>query len=844
MIKIHKIMTQVAMLFVILAFSAIAVAQTDKPNIIFFFVDDLGYGDIGCFWQDSGSTSSKKFDTPAIDKMASEGVMLTHHYISASVCAPSRASLISGRHQGHCEIRNSQFDKPLPKNHTIGSVLKEAGYYTAWIGKGGLAGSESSVNLSGTGSQNLASNPLKQGFDRFFGYHFHSDGHEHYPQNGTTNKGAYIYDDYQQVTNASLDLYTTDAWTAAAKKVIIDEATDGDSQPFFVYLAYDTPHFKMQRPAVAYPPLSTDGDPTTGGIQWTTATDASGRVRYASTADGTGTIDGYTHTDIPDGWSSSEKQHVGMIRRIDNSIADIIQTLKDLGIDDNTICIFSSDNGPHNEGNNPRTFESFANMEGIKRDMWEAGIRVPTVVRWPGGITGTGDENNIIKNDYPSAIWDWMPTFADLADIPAPAWCDGVSLVPSLTGTGTQRDKGYLYFEFNMGGSTPNWAEFPNHRGDAKGQMQCLRVGDYMGIRTQISTGNENFQIYDVTTDPGQATNLAASMGSLQTKMKALAITSRRPGGGTSRPYDGVNLPSVSGTYYNGVNWAAYSGPFPWVPEFRDMTGGARGTSANFDPATHAPGDNSGILYEGYLHVPTAGSYTFYLTTDDGGHLFIHDAHVIDDDFNHSGSEKSASVNLAAGYHPYRLYYKHAAGSHTLSLKWSGPGISKQTIPQANLYTDEILDPTPVVNAGSSYISWLDYGTLSLAGSVDDNGAGNVTNEDVVWSIEASPAGSAAVLTKTSTDWANPTADFTPDSNTAGDYTIRLTATDASAQSGSDILVVRVADDGCKAAQLDPSWTGFDPYDINENCIVDLSDFTGLAVEWLNNIQLTGYLAY
>ena len=386
----------------LLLLTAAAFGQS-KPNIIFFLVDDLGYGDLGCFWQDQRA-STKKFDTPALDTMAAQGAKLTHHYVSASVCAPSRASLLQGRHQGHCDVRNSQFDKALPDTHIIAIVLKAAGYRTIHIGKDGLAGAEASTNLTGTGSQNLAAHPLARGFDRFFGYLFHADGHEHYPRNGTTDKVAHIYDDYRQVTDASLDLYTTDAWTAAAKKEIIDEATDGDDQPFFLYLAYDTPHFKMQRPAVAYPALDNDGNPLTGGIQWTTATDGSGKVRYASTANGTGVVDAFTHPDIPSGWADSEKQHVGMIRRIDESIADILRTLQDLGIDNNTLCVFSSDNGPHNEGNNPRTFQSFANMEGIKRDMWEAGIRVPTIVRWPGQIAGaTGNENNIHEIAYPSA---------------------------------------------------------------------------------------------------------------------------------------------------------------------------------------------------------------------------------------------------------------------------------------------------------------------------------------------------------------------------------------------------------------------------------------------------------
>ena len=630
-----------------------------RPNIIFFFVDDLGYGDLGCFWQDARA-STKKFDTPGLDTMAAQGAKLTHHYISAPVCAPSRASLLQGRHQGHSDIRNSQFDKALPNNHTIASVLKSSGYRTIHIGKAGIAGGEGSTNLTGNGSQNLGAHPLDRGFDRFFGYLFHGDGHEHYPRNGTSDKTAHIYDDYRQVKDASLDLYTTDAWTAAAKKEIIDEATDGDDQPFFLYLSFDTPHFKMQRPAVAYPALSQDGNPNTGGIQWTTATDSNGGVRYANTANGNGTIDGYTHPDIPNGWSNSEKQHVGMIRRFDNSIADILQTLEDLGIEDDTLCVFTSDNGPHNEGNNPRTFESFANMEGIKRDMWEAGIRVPTIVHWPGKIAGaTGDENNIHEIDYPSGIWDWMPTFCEMAGVTAPAWCDGVSILPTLTGQGTQRDKGYLYFEFQRNvngspGSTPNWVEFPNHRGEAQGEMQCLRVGNHMGIRTSISTGTEAFQIYDVTTDPGQANDLAASLPELQAQMQSLALTSRKSGAGVSRPYDGLALPAVDpGVVHAGLDWMAYTDPsssWQWVPEFRDLTPTSSGPNPAIDLSVRPSDDNFGLFFTGYLQVSSTGNYQFHLESDTGAQFFLHDSHLIDEDYNHSGSASSALLLLKPAF--------------------------------------------------------------------------------------------------------------------------------------------------------------------------------------------------
>ena len=518
--------------------------QASKPNIIFILADDLGYGDLGSFWQDRGSRSAKKFDTPQLDRLAAEGMKLTHHYVGAPVCAPSRASLLTGRHQGHADVRDSWFDKPLPRNHTLGTVMQAGGYVTAWIGKAGLVGDEGSLNLAGNGSKDFAAHPLNRGFDRFFGYLFHLDAHAHYPRNGATYETAFIYDNFDQVTNASLDLYTTDAWTAAAKKFVIDAAKAGD-KPFFLYLAYDTPHYNMERPAVAYPALDDDGDPATGGIQWTLDTDASGNVRYASTANGLGVMDAYTEADLPDSFAEADKQHVGMIRRIDHAVGDIVHTLKDLGVDDNTLIVFSSDNGPHWEGNDPRTFESFANMEGIKRDLWEAGIRVPTIARWPGGITSaTKDENAIFELALPSGQWDWLPTFASLAGLPAPSWADGVSLVPSLTGGKRQRDKGYLYFEFAIDGTTPSFTEFANHGGATRGQMQAVRAGNYMGVRTNVASAEDDFQIYDVVSDTHEANNLAPSMPMLQAQLKALAVGGRRPGAGVVRPYDAAAVPA------------------------------------------------------------------------------------------------------------------------------------------------------------------------------------------------------------------------------------------------------------------------------------------------------------
>lgn len=682
----------------------------ERPNIVFFFVDDLGYGDLGCFWQDQ-KAGSQKFDTPNIDIMAAAGAKLTHHYVSAPVCAPSRASLMQGRHQGHADVRNNSFDRALPDNHTISDMLRRAGYRTVHVGKSGIAGGEGSTTLTGQGSQNLAAHPLDRGFDEFFGYLFHGDGHEHYPQNGTSDKTAHIYHDYQQITDASTDLYTTDAWTAYAKKAIIEEVQDGDNQPFFVYVAYDTPHFKMQRPAVAYPA----GGGLTGGIQWTTAVDGALNVRYASTADGTGTIDAYNHPGNDLTWATSAQQHVGMIRRIDNSVGDIRQLLVDLGVDDNTIVIFSSDNGPHNEGNNPRTFESYANFEGTKRDMIEGGIRVPTVVQWKGMIpSATNNESDIHEIDYPSAIWDWMPTFAEIAGVTAPAWCDGVSLVPTLAEQGVQRDKGYLYFEYFHGGSTSDWAEFPNHRGDSRGQMQCVRIGEYMGIRRDLASEVENFEIYDVVNDLGQGTDLAASLTDLQAEMKALALSGRRSEGSASRPYDSAAIDDEVRGLEAGLDYFCYEGFWSYVPEFRDLNPVAAGNSIGIDLPLRSRDDYIGMLFTGYIEVPDAGNYTFYLQSDTGANLFIHDAHVIDDDYNHVGLEQSGSMELAAGLHPFRVYYRHGTNpSHVLGLSWSGPSIAKQAIPAANFYR------IPDISASLSITpeGMIDFDWNSVAGA-------------------------------------------------------------------------------------------------------------------------------
>jgi MYXO-CTERM domain-containing protein len=297
-----------------------------------------------------------------------------------------------------------------------------------------------------------------------------------------------------------------------------------------------------------------------------------------------------------------------------------------------------------------------------------------------------------------------------------------VSLVPSLTGDTGQRDKGYLYFEFFGDGATPDFAEFPNHGGAPRGEMQAVRVGNTMGVRTQVLSAEDDFQIYDVVNDPAEQYDLSAAMPELQAEMKTLAIRGRRPGADVVRPYDGAVLPASVAPLglINGVSWKRYTGPFPWVPEFRDLLPTASGSDTNFAPAKHAPDCDSGLFYEGFIQTPAAGDYTFYVASDAGASLHIHDAHVIDDDYNHDDTEIAGTIALAAGVHAYRLYYRHAGAAHVLDVKWSGPNLDKQTILPGNLLYDPPADPDGAAGDGDAAVG---SGARRCSGSGGDDGA-------------------------------------------------------------------------------------------------------------------------
>ena len=563
-----------------------AASKVKRPNIIFIIADDLAYGDIGCFWQNQ-RTGIWKFSTPGLDAMAAEGTKMTHYYAGASVCASSRASLLLGQHQGNAPIRDTEFDKPLPDNHNVASLLKQAGYRTVHVGKSGLAGTNINPLLPST---TAPGHPLKRGFDRFFGYLRHNDGWEHYPRNGTAPNLAVIHNDYQPVTDAYVDLHTTDVFTAFAKKTIIEETQQNPDRPFFLYLAYDTPHFDgCTSPTPVYP----SGKGVNGGIQW------QGAPAYVNTAvNDPARVNNIANADpsCNPAWFTGAKHYVSMIKRLDDSVADILQTLRDLDIDENTLVVFTSDNGSSDKFCGAAVFQSSANLEGGKFDIWEGGIRVPAIAWWPTKIVGTNQLSNIREVAQPAASYDWMATFAELSKTSAPAVTDGVSLVPVLTGQGQQKQRDYLFFDNLYGGFTSSYPDFPNHGGEPRYQMQAIRIGDLMGVRNNIQTATQPFRIYNVVTDTKQATDLAAANPQIQAEMQRIAVGGRRKGGFFPRVYDNARIPAFvpDRVMRQGIGWSAYEGYWQHLPDFRGMTPVASGGTPQPSPALLSRTDDAG----------------------------------------------------------------------------------------------------------------------------------------------------------------------------------------------------------------------------------------------------------
>lgn len=735
-----------ALLFLLLLCTA---AAAEKPNIILILADDMGWGDLSLNTdktRDAGVAGKLPvIRTPKLAEMAQQGIQLRRHYTAAPVCAPARASLFSGVHQGHAEvIRNNSFDAALENSHTLASVLREAGYATALIGKWGIGGGKERGGTPDT----AAGWPTKRGFDYFFGYHNHIAGHRHYPKEESnvdpdTHTNA-VWDGTENITPQLDNCYSTDLFTARAKKWIVDQRKAAPDKPFFLALTLIAPHARLAVPSVPYP----KGGGLKGGVQWLGTPG-----KMINTAEGawdTFIHPAYRHNAA---WRKYAEQrfgkgaeaalqaaerHATMITRVDDAMGDLLQLLRDLKIDRNTVIVFTSDNGPHNEPGavagtaahpaprqNPAFFRSYGPLDGIKRDVWEGGLRVPCVVYAPGF---TGKER--ISN-APCQFQDWMATFADMAGVPKPMRCDGVSLLPALRGAQGAPNGGIIYAEYNFGGGMADYPDFaPNKKGRVRGEQQMIYFyspdaeGRFMkAIRTDIKTGQEDFEIYDVTADSHESRNLAAQYtAAVQDWLRTRVLYNRRAydythddaAGERGNPcdgrrcYDNVLVPAAHGTPARckaGLQMRRAMAPCPWVPEFDTLSGEKSAPQVVADPAAVELPAGSVTEFRGYLDVPNDGQqWHFFLTTDavagSKAYVRMHNFQLIDADTNYTPgttATESAAANteerveaatgkrgipLQAGLHEITItVVQGAAASGHLKLEWQNGNSPREAIP-------------------------------------------------------------------------------------------------------------------------------------------------------------------
>jgi arylsulfatase A len=439
-----------AVTFLIVLFSNQSIAQPAKasaPNIIFILADDLGYGDLGCYGQ-------KLIQTPNLDAMAKQGMRFTQFYAGTSVCAPSRSAFITGQHTGHTPVRGNKSVQPegqwpIPDSViTVAEVLKKAGYITGDFGKWGLG----PVGSSG--------DPIKQGFDRFYGYNCQSRAHNYFPDHLWENDQRV---DFPSNTPATFAEYSADLIQQKAMQ-FIDQQAD---KPFFLFLSYTLPHAGLQVPNDSLfekykKQFNEQAQPLRDEL-W----------------DGKG----YAPQAYP------RAAYATMVARLDAYVGQVLDKLRQKGIDKNTLVIFSSDNGPHKEGgHDPSYFNSSGGFRGIKRDLYEGGIREPMIAWWPGTVRAG------VTSDYAGAFWDLLPTFAELAKQPAPKGIDGISIVPALLGKNNAPTHRFLYWEFHE-----------------QGGKQAVRMGKWKGVKLNvIDQPNAPIELYDLQTDPGEKNNVAA----------------------------------------------------------------------------------------------------------------------------------------------------------------------------------------------------------------------------------------------------------------------------------------------------------------------------------------------
>lgn len=410
--------------------------EAAPPNFVYILLDDAGVGDLGCYGQE-------KFATPRIDSLAREGMRFTQHYAGCTVCAPTRGTLMTGLHTGHGYIRGNrdhppEGQQPLPADSvTIPRLLKQAGYATGAFGKWGL------------GSPGSEGDPARH-FDVFYGYNCQREAHNYYPGHLWANE-----------KRVELDGKTYSHGLIMEKALAF--VRENRERPFFVYLPVAIPHAAMQVPESDLAPF---------------------RARFPEFEEVVGK---YSGTEV----KNPVAAFAAMMTRLDSDIGTLLALLKELGIDDNTVVMLSSDNGPHVEGGHrPDLFNSAAGLRGHKRDLYEGGIRTPFLMRWPGKIQPS------TVSDLPSAHWDLLPTLCELAGVKAPEGIDGHSLVPTLVGKPEdQRRHDYLYWEFHE-----------------QGGKRALRFGDWKAVQLGMNQAQPgSVELYSLKKDPAEENDVAAS---------------------------------------------------------------------------------------------------------------------------------------------------------------------------------------------------------------------------------------------------------------------------------------------------------------------------------------------
>lgn len=458
----------------LLAAAGFALAQSGtstKPNIVFILADDLGYGDLGCYGQ-------RLIQTPNIDRLAREGMRFPQFYAGASVCAPSRSVLMEGKHGGHSRVRGNA---PLTQRSrqsltredtTVAALLQRAGYATALVGKWGL------------GLDDMPGQPLEQGFDLFFGYLDQVHAHVYFPE--------YVWRNRERVTLPNevrpIPVGTNGNWGMsgiATKRVVyspqlmLDEAlgfiSSNRDRPFFLYFAATLPH-------------------------------ANGEAAK-ELGDGSEVPDLGPYRDKP--WPAPEKGYAAMISYLDGQVGAILRRLEELGLAANTLVVFASDNGPSASqwtGYSPDFFQSTGALRGLKGDLYEGGIRVPFIVRWPGKIR-PGAESR-----YVGYFGDFMATAAELAGLNPPEGIDSVSLVPALLGRAKRSHREGLYWESHIG-----WLF----------SQAALLDGRWKGVRN--GRPGTPIELYDLDADLGEQHNIAAEQPGMVRRIEAYLQEARTP---------------------------------------------------------------------------------------------------------------------------------------------------------------------------------------------------------------------------------------------------------------------------------------------------------------------------